>query len=177
MYIYSINIYLYIYINTPTHLERSAPSSLSSSACGCSAWTLCPASWPELASAGFLQHTGSSAPSASSHTETSTPGAIYRHDMPTYNCTLSTPQILPASTTVRLFFLEVGVTYDNHHPSDINFNNSTLKSLISTMDSKYHTQSQLCGLTDTALSRQTNHRGEILLPLHTYNCYLTSYHK
>lgn len=67
-----------ISLDTPTLLEHAAPSSPSSSACGCSVWTLCPASWPVLASAGFPQHTSSSAPSASSHTEPSGPGATYR---------------------------------------------------------------------------------------------------
>lgn len=67
----------WILLDTPTLLERAAPSSPSSSACGCSVWTLCPASWPVLASAGFPQHTSSSAPSASSHTELSGPGAAH----------------------------------------------------------------------------------------------------
>lgn len=64
-------------INTPKHLERAAPSSLSSSVCGCSVWTLCPASCPELALADLPHYTGSSAPSASSHIESSAPGAAH----------------------------------------------------------------------------------------------------
>lgn len=66
-------------LNTPTHLERAAPSFLSSSACGCSVWTFCPASLPKLASTGPLQHTGSSTPFASFHTVHLAPGTVYSH--------------------------------------------------------------------------------------------------
>lgn len=65
-------------LNTPEHLERAALSSLSSSVGGCSVWTLCPASCPELASAGLPRYTGSSAPSASSRIESLAPGAAFR---------------------------------------------------------------------------------------------------
>lgn len=71
-------------IDTPTRLERAAPSCLSSSACGCSASTPCPASWPELASAGLLPRRGSSAPSASSHTVPSAP--VAKHSAEDQSC-------------------------------------------------------------------------------------------
>lgn len=66
--------------NTPKLLEHAAPLFPSSSACGCSASTLCPASWPELSSADFLQHTGSSTPSASSHTGLPAPRATTEYN-------------------------------------------------------------------------------------------------
>lgn len=122
-----------IKINTPTHLERAVPSSPSSSACGCSAWTLCPASWPKLASTGFLRHTGSSAPSASSHTEPSTPGAVCTRDTPMYHSTLSTPQ-------KHLLLRKVGGT--------INCNNSKFKSSLRHIPN--------ATLSSTVLTRQTS---------------------
>lgn len=73
-------------INTPRRLERDGPSCLSSSACGCSASTLCPASWPELASADLLRHKGSSAPSASSHNVPTAP--VAKHSAEIQSCFL-----------------------------------------------------------------------------------------
>lgn len=84
-----------IVLNTPTLLEHVAPSSLSSSACGCSVWTLCRASFPELSSSVPPPCKGSSAPSASSHTEPSAPGATPNTHTHTsiHTCCVSTKHI------------------------------------------------------------------------------------
>lgn len=65
--------------NTPALLVHAAPSFPSSCFCGCCVWPGCPASFLELASAGFPQCAGSSALSASSQTEPSARGSTHTH--------------------------------------------------------------------------------------------------